>query len=159
VANRDDAGDILQDIFYKIHLKRETIRDTSRLTGWIYQIARNAVTDYYRNAGRKNVLPEPEDADGPEQEQDPVAGLSSCLLPFLNQLSNSEKELMLQVDVKMRNQKKLAEESGVPYSTLKTQVYRTREKLRKKFLECCSIAFDKRGQIVDTTPNRNKCNC
>lgn len=153
VANRDDARDILQDVFYKIHLKRETIRDTSRLTGWIYQITRNAITDYYRSSGRDIELPELPDG----QEPDSSNGLLSCLIPFINELSNSEKNLLLQVDVK--SQKKIAEEFGIPYSTLKTQVQKTREKLRNKFLECCMIEFDKRGQILDSNPIRNKCNC
>lgn len=155
VSNQDDARDILHDIFYKIHLKSETIRDTSRLTAWIYQITRNAITDYYRNSNQNLELPELQDG----HDSDSYHGLSPCILPFLNQLSSSEKDLLVQVDIKSHNQKKIAEESGISYSTLKTQVQRTREKLRKKFLECCAIEFDKRGQILDSNPIKYKCDC
>src|SRR5438477_11812766 len=38
----------LQDVFLKIHTHIDTLRDEDKLQGWIYQIARNAITDYYR---------------------------------------------------------------------------------------------------------------
>ncbi len=48
VASEDNAEDILQEVFVKIHTRIHTLRDEEKLPGWIYQIARNAIYDYYR---------------------------------------------------------------------------------------------------------------
>ena len=49
VQNKDDAEDILQDVFFKIHKKIDTLKDESRLPSWIYQITRHSIIDYYRS--------------------------------------------------------------------------------------------------------------
>ncbi|MBN4081434.1 hypothetical protein JYT44_03625 [Caldithrix abyssi] len=43
------ADDLLQEIFIKIHFRIDTLKDNSNLERWIYQIARNAITDHYRS--------------------------------------------------------------------------------------------------------------
>lgn len=46
----DDAAtdDILQDVFLKMHDGLASLKDATKLQNWLYQIARNAVADYYR---------------------------------------------------------------------------------------------------------------
>ena len=53
VADPADADDILQDVFLKVHLRLDTLEDESRLAPWLFQITRNAITDYYR--GRRQI--------------------------------------------------------------------------------------------------------
>ena len=48
VATSHDAEDLLQDVFVRIHANLDNVRDTENVTAWVYQIARNAITDYYR---------------------------------------------------------------------------------------------------------------
>src|SRR5690348_10250297 len=48
IRDEQNAEDILQDVFLKIHARICTLRDEEKLQSWMYQIARNAVTDYYR---------------------------------------------------------------------------------------------------------------
>jgi RNA polymerase sigma-70 factor, ECF subfamily len=52
------ADDILQEIFVKIHSRIDTLKDIRRLHGWIYQIARHAIIDYYRSKKAAAELPE-----------------------------------------------------------------------------------------------------
>ncbi len=52
IPDEDDAEDILQNVFLRIHTHLDTVRDMDRLEGWIYQIARNCITDYYRERRR-----------------------------------------------------------------------------------------------------------
>ena len=47
VGDEQAAEDILQDVFMRIHGGIAGLSDERRLQGWIYQIARNAVVDYY----------------------------------------------------------------------------------------------------------------
>ena len=48
VSSPQDAEDLLQAVFLKIHQQLPTLRDTSKIQGWAYRIARNVVIDHYR---------------------------------------------------------------------------------------------------------------
>jgi RNA polymerase sigma-70 factor (ECF subfamily) len=64
VRSESDADDILQDVFVRVVEKIGSIRQADRIEAWVYQIARNAVADFYRRR-----LPQP--ADLVEQAVDP----------------------------------------------------------------------------------------
>src|SRR6476469_3748842 len=48
VGDEQAADDILQEVFVKVHRHLESLQDGTRLESWLYQIARNAIVDYYR---------------------------------------------------------------------------------------------------------------
>jgi len=54
------------------------------------------------------------------------------------------------VDLDGKKQKDIANEMGLPYSTLKTHVQNAREKLKQMFLECCDLELDRRGNVIDS---------
>ncbi|CAH1546329.1 hypothetical protein THOG05_70038 [Vibrio rotiferianus] len=53
--------------------------------------------------------------------------------------------------------KKLAEQQGISYSTLKSRVQKGRVELKKLFEECCSFSFDKQGRMTDCNQNGASC--
>ena len=57
-VNETVVDDLLQEVFVKIHSRMDTLKDIRRLNGWIYQIARNAIIDYYRSKKAAAELPE-----------------------------------------------------------------------------------------------------
>ena len=61
------------------------------------------------------------------------------------------------VELEGMSQKKLAEEQGISYSTLKSRVQRGRVELKKLFEECCSFSFDKQGRMTDCNQNGASC--
>src|SRR5687768_2462359 len=58
VSNEADAEDIVQDVFVRIHTRLDTLDDERKLTGWVYQIARNAIIDHYRGRRPLTALPD-----------------------------------------------------------------------------------------------------
>ena len=55
VRNESDADDLLQDVFVSVVEKIGSLRQVDRIHSWIYQIARNAIADFYRRrAPRSN---------------------------------------------------------------------------------------------------------
>ena len=48
VGHKEIAEDLAEDVFIKAHTKLKSLKDPGLFTGWLYQIARNAVIDYYR---------------------------------------------------------------------------------------------------------------
>ena len=47
----DDAEDILQDFYLKAIRSARTIKEAGALKGWLAQVLRRTLTDYYRRAG------------------------------------------------------------------------------------------------------------
>jgi len=50
-----------------------------------------------------------------------------------------------------------AEMVGVSVSGMKSRVQRGRAQLRQMFDECCEIALDARGKVIDYTPRPRSC--
>src|SRR5579863_1804736 len=48
IPDEQNAEDILQEVFLKIHARIGTLRDEEKLQSWMYQITRNVIADYYR---------------------------------------------------------------------------------------------------------------
>jgi RNA polymerase sigma factor (sigma-70 family) len=48
IPDRSDAEDILQDVFYQLLRGFDDIRETERITSWMFTVARNRITDYFR---------------------------------------------------------------------------------------------------------------
>ena len=63
VNSSEDAEDILQDVFYQFAGNTEPIE---QVTGWLYTVARNKITDSYR----KKKLPLAEDLLGSNETED-----------------------------------------------------------------------------------------
>ena len=52
IANPDRAEDLVAEIVLRIHQNVGTLDDQERLPNWVFRIARNAIIDEYRRAGR-----------------------------------------------------------------------------------------------------------
>lgn len=50
VATREDAEDILQEVWFQLS-RIVKIEDIENLSGWLFQVARNQITDNYRKKG------------------------------------------------------------------------------------------------------------
>lgn len=57
VIDHDDADDITQEVFIKIHKAIETFREDSQLFTWIYRIATNECLNFLAKKRRRFFLP------------------------------------------------------------------------------------------------------
>lgn len=123
VNNAEDAEDILQDVFYQFAGNPEPIE---QVTGWLYKVARNKITDNYR----KKKMPLADDVLGGWQGEDDLFDWQDFLLAddntpetsylrnlFWEALQNALDELPAeQRDVFIQN-----EMEGVPFKELEQQ--------------------------------------
>ncbi len=162
VSTPDDAEDILQDVFVRIHTKLGEVRDTENVTAWVYQITRNAITDYYRQraalGGTLTRSAEQIDecvASVPAREAQ--AGIlrrasdefAQCMEPMLGEVPEPYREAVTLTEVEGMTQKDAAEKLGVSVSGMKSRVQRGRGKLKDVILDCCEVELDRRGGLVD----------
>lgn len=159
VSNRDDAEDILQNVFLSITLHIHTLSDKEKIQHWLYRITRNAIIDYYRKRSRKTKLVEISQAlpEEPESsaDEDYTKGLDKCLKAFIGQLPDNYRSIILDSEIKRIPQKALSEKYDLPYPTLRSRVQRGRGKLHQLFSNCCAIKTDARGNILEATRRKS----
>jgi len=79
-VNEDlDAEDILHNIFLKIYLKINSLKEKKKIKSWIYQITRNEIIDYYRTRRIHSELPDWLSEKEPEGSIEKKEELYKCI--------------------------------------------------------------------------------
>ena len=156
VADHDITEDILQEVYIKIHTSIGSLRDTKRLTPWVYQITRNAIIDQYRRARPESELQENLVALQPE-EPDVYANLAASVRGMMNCLPGEYRQALELADLQGMKQKEVAEQIGLSVSGAKSRIQRARQKLKQAFLDCCHFEFDHGGKVMDFQSNCDRC--
>jgi RNA polymerase sigma-70 factor, ECF subfamily len=152
VRSKEDAEDILQNVFLKMSSNVDRLSDDEKLASWMYAITRNSIIDYYRfNAKRSNVAVSPaiEENLPEELDSDPTKGLDQCMISMINLLPADYRAIIIDSEIKGIKQKDLAEKYGIAYPSMRSRVQRGRERLKQLFYNCCHIQTDRLGQIMD----------
>lgn len=157
VSNPEDAEDLLQEILIKTHKSLQTITDKSKIKSWIFQIANHTIIDFYRQNKNQNELTADDLWYDEQDEALVVKGLSRCLLPFIKQLPKEEADLLIAVEIEEVSQKEYAENNGLNYSTLKSRVKKSRQKLHNLFNNCCDFSIDAQGNLIEYKSKSGKC--
>lgn len=154
INNLEDAEDLTQEVFLK--LSKSDISQVKSVKNWVYTIAKNSITDYYRK--KKTPVAElGEMAIADEHTpDDPGAELSNCVTHFLNQLPKEYREIMMLSEIEGMPQKEIAEKLGINYVTVRSKVQRGRKKLKGLFSDCCDVIQGGKGSILEVQP-RNNC--
>ena len=155
VCSREDAEDILQNVFIKISTHINSLHDTKKLTSWVYKIARNSIIDYYRTnkTGRSNTLDNLEDIEE-ETANDHSKGLDQCISGMISLLPDDYKAIIIDSEMNGIKQKDLGQKYNIPYSTVRSKVQRGRERLKEMLINCCHIEVNKHGNILDVNQNK-----
>ncbi len=181
VSNRSHVEDILQDIFVKIHKSISSIEDEAKLRSWVYQIARNTITDYYRknrikteeliadhfpafieeerfseNQSEDSLRNQSENQSDISTEilsENPNQEIASGLRNMIGQLPEKYAHALLMVEFEGVAQTELAERLGISVSGAKSRVQRGRQMLRDILMRCCHFEFDRFGTIIDYYPH------
>ena len=165
IPDEQSADDVLQETFLKIHTHIATLRDEEKLQSWMYQIARNAIADYYREQKATVELPRlllaPEE---PVFENEVIRDLIPSVKAMVESLPDTYREALILTEYEGLTQRELADRLGLSLSSAKSRVQRAREKLKTMLLDCCHFEFDRLGKIIDYQPNcacctNQECDC
>jgi RNA polymerase sigma-70 factor (ECF subfamily) len=157
VRDHAAAEDILQEVFLKAHMRIGQLQSPEKLEGWLFLIARNAVADHYRKLKPHEELPTDLMAEADEPEFEQAEQLRAAFRRMIVQLPPPYGEALVLTEFKGLTQKELAEHLGISISAAKARVQRGRMKLKEALLDCCQLEFDRRGQIIECTPNGENC--
>jgi RNA polymerase sigma factor (sigma-70 family) len=133
VADRDDAEDVLQDVFYELVEAYRLMKPVEQVTAWLFRVARNRITDLFRKKTRealRNEAAVSEDGETlqlddllPSPDAGPDAayarsGLLEELDAALDELPDEQREVFVAHELMGYSFKELAEQTGVSVNTL-----------------------------------------
>ena len=154
VPDPSDVEDILQEVFYELVEANRLLMPIDHVTGWLFRVARNRITDLFRKK-----KPEPfsdavvENEDGkllriedllPSPDAGPEAVyVRNVLLDelelALDELPSEQREVFVAHELEGRSFKELSAESGVNVNTLLSRkryaVLHLRERLQSIYDE------------------------
>jgi RNA polymerase sigma-70 factor (ECF subfamily) len=149
VANEAEAEDLLQEVFLRVHQHLCCLPQPEKMDSWIYQIARNLITDHYRKRRETEELPDDLRAEEEFTEEDSQAELALSLKEMVGELPEPYRDAILLTEYQGLSQVELAGRLGLSVSAAKSRVQRAREKLRDLLLACCHVELDRRGKVID----------
>jgi RNA polymerase sigma factor (sigma-70 family) len=158
VPDSRDAEDILQDVFYELVEANRLLMPIDHVTGWLFRVARNRITDLFRKKRPESfsdtAAARGHDADDNELLQfedllpSPDAGpealyFRSVLLDELElaveELPKEQREVFVSHELEGRSFKDMAAETGVSVNTLLSRkryaVLHLRERLQSIYDE------------------------
>ncbi len=83
----EDAEDILQEVFYQLAEADWLMKPIDQIAGWLFTVARNRITDFYRKK-KPDLLPESYTDDDDEDTMDELSSL------FIDEENNPETEYL-----------------------------------------------------------------
>lgn len=149
VNNPSVADDILQEIFVKIQSQIETLKSADKIQAWIYQIARNAIIDYYRTLKPELELPESLSAPVSDPGDTARKEITDGLLLMIRKLPARYRQFVMMSEIEGLKQAEVAVKQKVSISCAKTRIQRGRVRLKEMLLQCCHFKFDGQGRVID----------
>jgi RNA polymerase sigma-70 factor, ECF subfamily len=152
-----DVDDVMQEILQRVHAGVDALDDDTRFAAWLHRVARNAIADHHRRAGRRDAKHDAfasEWSDDADEQQDAVASLSVFVRVFVEMLPSPYREALQLTEIDGLTMREAAERENVSISGMKSRVQRGRRLLRELFEACCEIALDARGRVIEYTPRQ-----
>jgi RNA polymerase sigma-70 factor, ECF subfamily len=157
IHDEDDADDILQEVFIRIHTSIDTLKDDSKLQAWIYQITRNLMADYFRNINKDNQLQTNSKVEEEDFSTEYMSEALRDMVIMMDDLPPEYCEALCITELGGMSQKMYAEKIGISYSGAKSRVQRAKIMLKDILMKCCHYQFDKYGTVLDIHPKRCCC--
>ncbi len=151
VRSNEDAEDILQNVFIKIHNNIDTLKSRDKLTSWVYQVARNTINDCYRTCYKvdQSELDENMDIISELDEKNLNHEVSRSINTLRDELSSEHKEVLTLYEEGGLKHREIALTLGISENTSKSRLKRAKVKLKEVVDNCCIFEIDAYGNVVD----------
>ena len=141
MGNKEDASDLVQETFVKVYLNLAKYDPRYTFGQWIYTIARNTFIDYVRRR-RDNLSIDSITAPSvtPTADEEPDSRIineqhSVQIERCMDSLPEKYRQMAELRFVREMSYDEIAAQVGLPIGTVKTQIFRARERLSKLISE------------------------
>lgn len=165
MVGENEAEDLTQEVFAKIHQALKAFRGESSLSTWIYQIATNVAIDRLRRPsarhGDKKRLPV-EDIAETEEEKDMWTGeqtasteqrvireeMNGCVREIIKTLPETYRSVIVLSELEGFKDAEIADILGLSLQTAKIRLHRARTRLKKELKTACIFYRDERNEFA-----------
>jgi len=152
VPDPEEAEDVLQEVWYRLVEANRLLMPIEHITGWLFQVARNRITDLFRKKQPENfseiAIPDENGEEAPFEDllPSPDAGPEAAYVRkrmldemqrALAELPKEQRDVFVAHEFEGRSFKELAAESGLNVNTLLARkryaVLHLRERLRRAY--------------------------
>lgn len=143
--NAAEADDLLHKLFIRCLRQGSRFCTIVNARAWLFELARNLVTDHYR--ARKVMLALSDDIPAAADQEDPVASLAACLPRALAELAERDRDALMLCDLEGMKQEHYAALRDISLAAAKSRVQRARVRLKDHLLQVCQIQLDEQGKV------------
>jgi RNA polymerase sigma factor (sigma-70 family) len=145
VPHPSDAEDILQEVFYELVEANRLLMPIDHITGWLFRVARNRITDLFRKtrletSGVEDLLPSLD--AGPEELYIRNLLLDE-LASAIDELPKEQRDVFVAHEFEGRSFKEMAAETGASINTLLARKRYAVLRLRKRLQD----VYDDRTKV------------
>lgn len=136
IGNRWDTDDLVSSVFAKAYEQQRQLRGAAK--PWLFAIARNAISDFYRRGRRE--IPQEQLPDWPAEDQTDagllVAAEQDCLRQALRALAADQQELIsLRYFADLR-QRQIAAVLQISEAAVKMRLHRLLGQMKEMVQQC-----------------------
>ncbi len=148
------ADDLTQETFIRIQKGLHGVKDSSRLSAWIFRIAYNLCHDHFRSrkvsASRECELSEATDTfeDAIVQKKLEQCEMGECVQNVVELLPDSLRSVIILFDMGELSHREIAEILDTTVENVKVRLHRGRKKLKVLLEERCTFELDERSILI-----------
>jgi len=149
VSDREDALDIVQEVFLKVYQALPDFRGDSQFSTWVYRVCVNTCLDHLRKDKKATVYSldaplEFGDSQVQRQVEDPDTNIEDAvefkstgeeILDIVNDLDPHYRAALILCDVQDYSYKEISEILGISLGTVKSRIHRARNLVRRLYNE------------------------
>lgn len=129
--DRDAAKDVLQEVFIRVHTRREQYRTGTNFPGWVHTIARNLCLNARRDAKEHQSFDEAMPYASSDAGTGDVA-LRQRLAEEIARLPELYREALVLREYEDLSYQEIADTLGATMATVKFRIFKAREMLRAR---------------------------
>ncbi len=168
LVGEDEAEDLTQEVFVKVHQALENFRGESKLSTWLYRIATNAALDRLRSPSFQRIAQERLSDDSIEKGEEDVDArdvwtgekkplveqqiireeMNDCIRGYVEKLPENYRTVLVLSELEGVRNKEIAEILGVTLDTVKIRLHRAREKLKEELWTHCDFYWVEENEFV-----------
>lgn len=133
ISSKEDALDVLQEIYLSAYQKFSQLKDITSFKAWIISIAKNKCADYYRRESLRFEIPI-------DELNETRLNIGRCgifeentVRDTLDLLGDKDKQILYLYFFKSMPQAQIAKRLGVPIGTVKSRLYTAKQKFKEKY--------------------------
>jgi len=153
------ADDLIQETFLRVQQNLGTLKDSCKLSSWIFRIAYNLCQDHFRQlkAARRKGSTALEQTEGLEeafiqevfiQKELEQREMGRCVQSQIDLLPEPLRAVLVLFDIMDCSHQEIADILGITIKNAKVRLHRARKKLKPILEEKCTFERDERNVLV-----------